>query len=353
MKNTSHVAALILFLLVRAGRKTHLVCDALTPSEHTVVNRREWFRVTGASSLGISVATTIFTPQDLVANAAESDSVAPIAILGASGRTGALCVTACLQRGIPVRVLTRDGTWPSTSAQPGLSEASLALVEQSKDTLLTVAPCDVKDPDAIRQAVQGCRAVVYAASASKNGGDAIAIDNIGVVQAAQACLENQVDRYIILSSTATTRPNSLGYKFTNILVGGIMDEKRKGEVGVQELYQQANPDKSSFTIIRPGGLNEPKENIVLGPSALEISQGDTLAGIVSRADLAEVSIELALRRNAPNLKNTAVELYYTDSVQACERRFKDFVNNGEAPRLHGQTYDELFSGIQPYIDYYV
>jgi uncharacterized protein YbjT (DUF2867 family) len=226
-------------------------------------------------------------------------------------------------------------------------------VANSKN-LLTVAACDVKNPRELQEAIAGCRAVIYAASASKKGGNAHDIDNLGVVAAAEACLQAKVGRYVVLSSTATTRPKSLGYQFTNISVGGIMEEKRKGEQGAQTVYQKNTGDSSisySYTIVRPGGLEEPKKNIVLGPTALEISQGDTLAGIISRADLAQATVALALSRSQ-NVQNTAVELYYTESAQPCERRFKALLTNGVAPRLHGATYEELFAGIQPNIDYY-
>lgn len=270
-----------------------------------------------------------------------AEELAPIAVLGASGRTGALCVAACLQRGIPVRALTRSGSW-----SPPMNVDMIT----NKD-LLTVAACDVKDPTALLEGVEGCRGVIYAASASKKGGNAKEIDNIAVVEAGEASLKAKVGRYIVISSTATTRPKSLGYIFTNMSVGGIMDEKRKGEVGVQLAFNGAGSTTSSYTIIRPGGLEEPKKNEVLGPAALEISQGDTLAGIVSRADLAEAAVELALS-NSPNLRDTSLELYYTDSVQPCEGQFKPLLTNGVAPRLHGKTYSELFSGIQQNIDFY-
>ena len=269
---------------------------------------------------------------------------APIAVLGASGRTGALCVTTCLQQGIPVRALTRTGVWP-----PSFIESA---GNNNNNPLLTVGACNVQDPAAIAKGIQGCSAVIYAASASAQGGNAKAIDNVGVVSAAQACWEARVSRYIVLSSTATTRPKSLGYIFTNLLVGGIMEEKRLGELAVAQLYDSRSRSSSgSYTIIRPGGLEEPKQNIVLGPSALEISQGDVLTGIVSRADLAALAVAVA-RSSRPNLRNTALELYYTDSVQPCETKFQKLVSNGQAPRLHGTTYEELLEDVQPGIDYF-
>ena len=86
--------------------------------------------------------------------------------------------------------------------------------------------------------------------------------------------------------------------------------------------------------------------------ALEISQGDVLAGIVSRADLAEVAVELAVS-NSANLRNTALELYYTDSTQPCERQFKSMMTSGVVPRLNGyDTYADLLAGVKPGVDYY-
>jgi hypothetical protein len=74
-----------------------------------------------------------------------------------------------------------------------------------------------------------------------------------------------------------------------------------------------------------------------------------LAGIISRADLAEATVELALSK-ATNVKNTALEVYYMDSAQPCEGRFKSQMKDGV--RLHGDTYEELFRGIQPNVDYF-
>ncbi|CAB9523930.1 Complex I intermediate-associated protein 30 domain containing protein [Seminavis robusta] len=298
------------------------------PQDSPVLSRRDWLATTAA------VSTVLSAPQQ--ANSAQQ----PIAVLGASGRTGALCVTACLSRGFPVKALTRTGEWISPMDDGAPAE----------NDLLTVEACDIKDPTALANSLKGCRGVIYAASASKKGGNAAAIDNVGVVQAGNICLAEKVPRYIVISSTSTTRPKSMGYIFTNVM-GGIMDQKRLGEEGVINAYQTA-ADATSFTIVRPGGLEEPKKNEVLGPRALEITQGDVLAGIVSRADLAEVAVELAAS-TAPNLRNTALELYYTDSTVPVDGKFKAMMNNGVVPRLHGQTYAELLQGIEPYVDYYL
>mmetsp|Transcript_8746 Transcript_8746/g.26192 ORF Transcript_8746/g.26192 Transcript_8746/m.26192 type:complete len:346 (-) Transcript_8746:274-1311(-) len=308
---------------------------------NTPVGRREALVAAGGAIAGTGIMP--------VPNADAAGSPAPVAVIGAGGRTGALCVASCLRRGVPVRALTRSGTWqpPATDVIAQGREAAASY----SGSLLSVAPCDVKDVAALASGVSGCRAVIYAASASKKGGSAKEIDNVGVVSAGDACLRAGVGRYVVISSTAATRPKSLGYVFTNVF-GGIMDEKRRGEEGVVTAYSKTDPATSTYIIIRPGGLEEPKLNAILGPSSLELSQGDALAGIVSRADLAEASVEAALS-SASNLRDSSFELYYADSAQPCEGRFKPLLENGMVARLQGETYETLFSGIKPDGEYYV
>ena len=279
---------------------------------------------------------------------ASSNSAAPIAVLGASGRTGALCVASLLRRGLPVVALTRSGIWPPTKID--LKAVDFDGDATSSNPLLRIDACDVKNTESLSSSLAGCRAVVYAASASKKGGNSKDIDGDGVIAAGNACLQQHVGRYIVISSGSTTRPNSLGFKFTEMAVAGIMTQKRLGEVGVRDAYHSSN-QKESFTVLRPGGLDEPKQNIIKGPSALEISQGDVLAGFVSRADLAEVAVELALS-SAPNVKNTAIELYYRNKVVSVDKGFKKYLDEG-VDRLHGESYEELFKQIKANYDYLV
>jgi uncharacterized protein YbjT (DUF2867 family) len=250
----------------------------------------------------------------------------PIAVIGSGGRTGSLCVAACLKRGLAVRALSRSGSSP-----PGV-DASAAL--------LSIAECDVRDASTIN--VAGAGAVIYAASGSKKGGSPHDVDNLGVVNAARACIAAKVPRLVVISSTAVTRPNSLGYKFTDVY-GRIMGEKKLGEDGVYATYASSD---LAYTIIRPGGLEEPKENIIQGPGALEISQGDALAGIISRTDLAEAAVEAAALGASPVLKDASFELYYTKGAQACEGKFKKLLADESFPRLHGDSYGALFKDVR-------
>ena len=277
---------------------------------------------------------------------AASDSSAPIAVLGASGKTGALCVSSLLRRGLPVLALTRSGSWPPPKID--LNAVGFDGDATSSNPLLTIQACDVKNTEALTASLSGCRAAIYAASASKKGGNSKEIDGDGVIAAGNICLQQNVGRYVVISSGSTTRPNSLGFKFTELAVAGIMTQKRRGEVGVRDAYSNQS---ASYTILRPGGLDEPKQNIIQGPSALEITQGDVLAGFVSRADVAEVAVELALS-SSPNVKNTAIELYYGNKVVPVDKGFKKYLQDG-VDRLHGDTYDSLFQGVKPNYDYLI
>ena len=259
-----------------------------------------------------------------------------------------------------MRALTRTGEWTS----PPTPEGAVSTYNGDTSGLLTIQKFDVtsnNNNEVWEDSLKGCSAVIYAASASKKGGKAVDVDNKGVCRVAEAAVASSVSRYIVISSTSTTRPKSLGFVFTNLSIGGnIMGEKRNGEVGTMAIYQNQSQSQSqsSYTILRPGGLEEPKRNKVLGPQAVEISQGDVFAGIISRADVAEITVELALS-DAPNVKNTAVELYYTNSVVEVEGKYKPLLEvakiegspEGKQLRLHGSTYSELFQGIRPGIDF--
>ena len=91
------------------------------------------------------------------------------------------------------------------------------------------------------------------------------------------------------------------------------------------------------------GCWEDAQRLVQGPGALEISQGDALAGIISRKDLAEVAVEAC---SSPALKDATFELYYTKGAQPCEGKFKKLLADEAFPRLHGDSYAALFKGVR-------
>eukprot|EP00984_Skeletonema_dohrnii_P014805 scaffold6293_cov78-Skeletonema_dohrnii-CCMP3373.AAC.3 len=212
----SYVAA----VLLAASKNT----AALSISNDRSINRRDAL---------IGGAATILGAPSLAYGAASTPSK-PVAVLGASGKTGALCVASLLRRGLPVVALTRSGEWPPKKID--LNAVGFDGDSTSSNALLTVQACDVKNAESLSTNLSGCRAVVYAASASKKGGNSKEVDGDGVIAAANACLQQNVGRYVVISSGSTTRPNSLGFKFTEMAVAGIMTQKRRGEVGVRDAY---------------------------------------------------------------------------------------------------------------------
>jgi hypothetical protein len=93
-----------------------------------------------------------------------ADDSLPFCVIGANGKTGTKCVQDILSRGLPVRATSRSGVY---------NEAD----ETKKNTLLVPTICDVTVPSTIEAAVQGSRAVIFAASASKQGGTPAQVDN--------------------------------------------------------------------------------------------------------------------------------------------------------------------------------
>lgn len=261
----------------------------------------------------------------------------PICVIGANGRTGFQCVQVCLQLGIPVRAATRTGQLND----PLLTSNFLSSVE-----------CDVKEPLSVSSAIQGARGVIFAASASKTGGSAAQVDNQGLIHVAKACIEQKIPHLVIVSSGAVSKPFSPVYLFLN-LFGNIMSEKIQGEDAVRDLYQRwVDPslaDTCTYTIIRPGGLTEEP---ALGPSGLELNQGDTKSGRISRTDVASLCVQSMLFPQYTS--RSTFECYNADTGKPLQtvglsNLFKaksdvnEFVSGKER---RGASWEEIFRGLQ-------
>ena len=106
-----------------------------------------------------------------------------IVVLGAGGKTGKQCVLAALRRGERVVATTRSGELPedlaAACAAGGACQALAA---------------DVTKPETLRSVLAGARGVIFAASQSKGGGTAKAVDNEGLANVAQACIDAKAGR---------------------------------------------------------------------------------------------------------------------------------------------------------------
>lgn len=267
-----------------------------------------------ASLLGLGLCAT---PE--LALAAPEGSVV---VLGASGKTGAQVVKILASQGVKV--------------QPAYARETadrFAGVENVYPPMVA----DVTKPESLASALLGANAVVFAASASGKGGNAEAVDYKGVENTARAAVDDGVKRLVIISSAAVTRPDSLGYKVTN-LFGGIMGYKFKGEEAARALYSEPAAQKLSLAIIRPGGLLDGK---ALGPKEMELNQGDSIAGEVNRADVAECVAAAVISTSLP--QRVTFEISEAGRSGPLEGGFKTKSGYEQSGK---DSYEELFKGLK-------
>lgn len=197
-------------------------------------------------------------------------------------------------------------------------------------------------------------AMLFAASASAKGktrgvDDAYAVDQLGVINAAKCCIQRNIPRLVIVSSGAVTRPDSSTYKLLNFVGNGIMEAKIKGEHEVRDLYRdkQVLAHGLGYTIVRPGGLtNEP----LLGPSYLEVNQGDDKCGRLSRADVAGICIASL---DIDSCFDTTFECYMKDTAKPVGNVGLSNLLKSTDPTSYksgfegtGNTWDELLGGLK-------
>jgi uncharacterized protein YbjT (DUF2867 family) len=191
---------------------------------------------------------------------------------------------------------------------------------------------DVTKIDTLEGAIKDARCVIFAASASSKGGNAKDVDYIGVENVAKECIRLKVPRLVVISSGAITRPNSLGYKFTNIF-GNIMDFKIRGENSLRDLYVSSADDKLSYVIIRPGGL---LDGAAVGASKVTLNQGDSISGEVNRADVAACAAKAAISNSIPS--RVTLEMYETGKSGPLEGRFPQL----SGYEVTGTDYEDMF-----------
>lgn len=248
-----------------------------------------------------------------------ADGGKPIVVLGGNGKTAKILIEKLSAGGYSVRPTYRS--LPSTSL-------NLAGLESARTA-------DVTKIDTLEQAIQGASTVVFAASASSKGGNAKAVDFAGVQNVAKECVRLKIPRLIVISSGAVTKPNSLGFKITN-LFGGIMDYKLQGENALREIYK--NEDKScSYAIVRPGGL---LDGSAVGAKGISLNQGDTISGEVNRADVAECVVAAAVSKSIP--PKVTFEVYQTDKSGPLQSEFPK-VSGFERT---GDSYEQMFAGLK-------
>mmetsp|Transcript_50090 Transcript_50090/g.119174 ORF Transcript_50090/g.119174 Transcript_50090/m.119174 type:complete len:318 (+) Transcript_50090:61-1014(+) len=205
---------------------------------------------------------------------AAADGRPVVAVLGAGGRTGNLIPGQLLKLGARPRALTRSGKWTPPAGETAEG------IETGK--------ADVTDAASLAAALAGCTAVVWAAAFSRGNSTPKEVDNAGLVSTAKAVRDLGVQRLVVVSSAATTRPYAPVGVLLNTVADSVLLEKLQGE---SEMKGILSGSSSTYTIIRPGGL---KLGDAKGFKDLEFNQADTHVGPVQRADVAAVAAACAM-----------------------------------------------------------
>lgn len=302
--------------------------------------RRDVFRrILAAGGISSSIVLTAGTcqPTTAVASAGSTQSQPygtpdkPVLILGGNGRTGMQVVeslaSGSVGQAMHVVVTTRTGKDPF---------AKIKLPTDTKDYIASYSDSvDVRSLDSIMKAVKDTNAgaIVFAASASKSGGNAAQVDGDGPTNAAKAAKATGA-KLVLVSALALDRPDSKSYQITNTMGGfidKIMDEKLRGEEDVRNIMGRG---KGDYAIVRPGPLFSGKSKN--GAVDIELNQGDTVGGGLSRDELAGIVVG-ALQAE---VRGVTVECYRSKTATALQPDF--FVPSGN--ELRASSYAGLFDG---------
>ena len=160
---------------------------------------------------------------------------------------------------------------------------------------------------------------------SKSGGNASEVDGTGPANVAQAIVNAGGDtRFVLISALALDRPDSKSYQITNTMGGfidKIMDEKLRGEEAVRTIMnggtKGGGKGPGNYVIIRPGPLLSGKSKN--GASDLELNQGDTVGGGLSRDELA--GIVVGALQAGEIARGSTVECYRSRTATALQPEF--------------------------------
>mmetsp|Transcript_15451 Transcript_15451/g.24057 ORF Transcript_15451/g.24057 Transcript_15451/m.24057 type:complete len:194 (-) Transcript_15451:35-616(-) len=184
-------------------------------------------------------------------------------------------------------------------------------------------------------------AIIYCASASKQGGTSFQVDADGVANAAKTVKAlGDNTKFILVSALAVSRPESKSYKMTNNIGGNydrIMDAKRLGEDQTRSILSKSK----NYVIVRPGPLLGVKSKN--GSLDVEVNQGDTIGGGISRDELAGVVVG-ALVNPKTAKKGITVEVYRASTRTKLQPEFE--LQSGNEV-TGSPTYAGLFDTVKP------
>jgi uncharacterized protein YbjT (DUF2867 family) len=351
-------------LLTRSNRFGSYFAEALSSRDGIGTSRRRLivetvgaFTTATAVSLPVSsssATTTTTAATNIPKSVVGKDQT--VLVLGANGLTGRECVASVLTSGRPCVATSRSNSGNNFLVDGNNTDPTKVSFNSPKLSYGVLDVTNAVQVDEVIRSTPNLGAVIFAASVSAARNkqqqqyqqSAFDVDRDGVIHAAESCITHKVPRYVVISSGTVTRPDSAVYQLLNIVGKGIMEAKIQGEDQVRALYSQPNvlSQGLGYTIIRPGGLTTGEP---LGVTALELNQGDTKSGRLSRADVAAVCIN-ALDSTAT--WDTTFELYERLTAKPIEsvglsnilkqKGESTFVSGFEQ---RGSTWSELFQGL--------
>ena len=229
-------------------------------------------------------------------------------VAGATGRLGARVVRALLAADDSTRV--RAGARDATAASALLAAATRnGILPVSALKRVDVVLCDLETAgvEGIAAALRGCDVVVQAIGASETSGDLGAparIDgdaSIALVKAAEKT--KSVQHFVMVTSLGTGK---VGFPASVLnLFGGILTQKRRAEAALED------SSIPRYTIIRPGGLERPRDDHGETHSVVAACRDTTFGGQLSRKQVADVIAAAVADPSAS--ENRCVELFSVEN----------------------------------------
>jgi len=302
-------------------------CPASTVCSTTMQaqSRRDAIVIAGAALLGLaappSSATAAATSASSTAsvNSAAGPAAAvggpalsgPVAVIGVGGdariggNLGSQIVASLASKEVDVRPVYRTPRELPVEAKGGKVASVIA---------------DITDPKTLDQAVKGAGAVVVSVSPDRystetrdgtesevgsvsKGDTPMQVYGSGLANVARACVKHSVPRLIIISRSGCTEKSE----------GEVCGAELVGEEAVRDIYRQArrdlgNSSKLTYTIARAGTLISGMRR---GAATVNLNQGDTLSGHISRPDMADLVTDMLAGGKG---QMSTFEVYYKDTA---------------------------------------
>ena len=202
-----------------------------------------------------------------------------ITIAGGTGTLGSALIPQLVERGLPVRVLTRDAARAAQRLPSGIE----------------IVTCDVRDPEAVRRALVGSSTVISAIQGfgGPDAAGAAAIDRDGNHHLINAARAQGVDHLILMSVAQAASDHPIE----------LFRMKHQAE-------QELRASGLAWTIIRPTAYMETWVTIIGRPlldtgKTRIFGRGDNPINFVSAHDVAAL-VELAVVE--PGLRGQVVEI---------------------------------------------